>query len=63
MMLKDKQNQSVASLERNASKAPLIDLNDIQELKSFEFDGSAGFVCDISTGICGPVIKEEEGKE
>jgi hypothetical protein len=63
MMLKDKQNQSAASPERNASKAPLIDLNDIQELESFDFDGSAGFVCDINTGICGPVIKEEEGKK
>ena len=63
MMLKDKQNQSAASPERNASKAPLIDLNDIQELKSFEFDGFEGFVCDINTGICGPVIKEEEGKK
>ena len=54
MMLKDKQNDS---------KAPLIDLSEIQELKSFDFDHSAGFVCDINTGICGPVIQEEEGKK
>ena len=54
MMLKDKQNDS---------KAPLIDLNDIQELKGFEFDLSDGLLCDINTGICGPVSKEEEGKK
>jgi hypothetical protein len=63
MLLKENKNQSAASPERNDSKAPLIDLNDIQELKSFEFDHSEGFVCDINTGICGPVIKEEEGKK
>ena len=63
MMLKDKQNLSAASPERNDSKVPLIDLSEIQELKSFDFDHSAGFVCDINTGICGPVIQEEEGKK
>ena len=63
MMLKDKQNRSEASPERNDSKAPLIDLNDIQELKGFEFDLSDGLLCDINTGICGPVSKEEEGKK
>lgn len=63
MMLKDKQNLSAALPERNDSKAPLIDLSEIQELKSFDFDHSAGFVCDINTGICGPVIQEEEGKK
>ena len=63
MMLKDKQSISTVSLERNNSKVKLIDLSGIQELKSFDYDGSAGFVCDINTGICGPVIQEEEGKE
>ena len=63
MMLKDKQNRSAASPERNDSKAPLIDLSEIQELKSLEFDLSDGFFCDINTGICGPVRKEEEGKK
>lgn len=63
MMLKDKQKLFAASPERNDSKAPLIDLSEIQELKSFDFDHSAGFVCDINTGICGPVIQEEEGKK
>lgn len=62
-MLKENKNQTTASPERNDSKAPLIDLNNIQELKSFEFEGSEGFVCDINTGICGPVIKKEEGKK
>jgi hypothetical protein len=63
MMLKENENQTAASPQRNDSKVQLIDLNNIQELKSFEFDGSEEFVCDINTGICGPVIKKEEGKE
>jgi hypothetical protein len=57
MMLKDKQTISAASPERNDSKVTLINLNGIQELKSFDFDSSAGFVCDINIGICGPVIQ------
>ena len=61
MMLKDK--QSTASPEGNKSKITLIDLNDIQELKSIDNDHSSGFVCDIDTGVCGPVTNMKEEKE
>ena len=60
-MLKDK--QSIASPEQNHSKITLIDLNDIQELKSIDNDQSSGFVCDIDTGVCGPVTNMKEEKE
>lgn len=49
-MLKDKQSISAASPERKDSKEPLEDLNKVKKLKSFDFDSSAGFVCDINTG-------------
>ena len=62
-MLKDKQSISAAASEQNDSKITLIDLNDIQELKSMDNDQSAGFVCDIDTGVCGPVTNMKEEKE
>lgn len=63
MILKDKQSISAASLEQNDSKVKLIALKGIQELKGLDNKTSAGFVCDINTGVCGPVTKEKEGKE
>lgn len=44
-------------VERAASK-----INDFKKLKTLEFDPSQGFVCDVNTGICGPVTQEKEGK-
>ena len=38
-------------------------MNSIQELKSIDNDNSSGFVCDIDTGVCGPITKVKEGKE
>lgn len=63
MMLKDKQSISAASPERNDSKVTLIDLKGMQDLKNLDNTTSAGFVCDINTGVCGPVTKKKEEKE
>ncbi|MEH7226740.1 hypothetical protein V7112_23325 [Bacillus sp. JJ1566] len=62
-MLNDKQTKSVASSTEgeNVNKA-MKELNGVKKLKSLDFDSSSGFVCDINTGICGPVIQKEEGK-
>jgi hypothetical protein len=62
-MLKDKPSKSPASPERNDSKVTLINFKGTQDLKSLDNITSAGFVCDINTGVCGPVTKEKEGKE
>lgn len=57
-MLNDQENVSTASKQTD-SKEP----QKIKELKTIEFDRSAGFVCDIHTGVCGPVYQKEEGKK
>lgn len=64
MMVKDKERQSVASsLERKDSKETSKDLKEIKKIKTLEFDNSDGFVCDINTGICGPVGQKEEDRK
>jgi len=45
----------------NGSTIKAKDLNRIQVLKNI--DGAAGFVCDIHTGICGPITQGKEEKE
>lgn len=45
-----------------SKEKPAFDLKPIQELKGFDFADSDAFVCDIETGICGPVNKEKEQK-
>lgn len=37
-----------------------IEIKPIEELKGFDFANSDAFVCDMETGICGPVNKEKE---
>lgn len=32
-------------------------------LKTIELDSSGGFVCDINTGICGPIDEKKEVKK
>lgn len=39
-----------------------IELKPLGELERFNFDSSDAFVCDMETGICGPVNKEKEEK-
>ncbi|MEI3597601.1 MULTISPECIES: hypothetical protein [unclassified Oceanobacillus] len=39
-----------------------IELKPLEELEGFELGASGGFVCDMETGICGPVNKEKEKK-
>lgn len=64
MMLKNEGTKSTDSLSKAQDpKSPLKKLKGVTELKGFEFDGSVGFVCDVNTGICGPITKKEEGKE
>jgi hypothetical protein len=58
--LKDKDNTASKQV---ASKETLKDLSGIKKFKTLEFDSSSGFVCDINTGICGPVDQEKEGKQ
>ncbi|WP_099362954.1 hypothetical protein [Fredinandcohnia onubensis] len=63
-MLNDKQSKSEASsTDGKDVNGALKELNGIKKLKSFDFDSSSGFVCDINTGICGPVNQKKEGKE
>ncbi len=64
MMLNDKQSKSEASsTDGKDVNGALKVLNGIKKLKSLDFDSSSGFVCDINTGICGPVNQEKEGKQ
>jgi len=63
-MLNDKQIKSEStSTDGKDGNGALNELNSIKKLKSLDFDNSSGFVCDINTGICGPVVERKEGKE
>lgn len=46
----------------NTQENPAIELKPIQELKGFDFVASDGFVCDMETGVCGPVKQVKETK-
>ncbi len=63
-MLNDEQKKSVGpSAEGKDVNGALKELNGVKKFKSLDFDNSSGFVCDVNTGICGPVTQqEEEGK-
>ncbi len=63
-MLNDKHVKSVeSSTDGKDVNGVLKELNGVKKLKSLDFDNSSGFVCDVNTGICGPVIQKEEGKK
>jgi hypothetical protein len=49
-------------LKDTSLEKPIIELKPIQELKGFEFATSDAFVCDMETGVCGPVRQEKETK-
>ena len=58
-MVKNKQQV----LKDNTQEKPAFDLKPIQKLKGFDFADSNAFVCDMETGICGPVNQEKEAKK
>ena len=63
-MLKDKQTQpATSSNKKKDSREKFEDLSTLKKLKSIDLDTSSGFICDINTGICGPVNQKKEGKE
>ncbi|WP_042144912.1 hypothetical protein [Paucisalibacillus sp. EB02] len=62
MLKEEKSNSTPSSNQKDFNKSPK-DLNGIKKLKSFDINTSAGFVCDINTGICSPVEQKKEGKE
>lgn len=49
--------------EKQIEKDTKETVKPLKELKTIEFDSSQGFVCDVNTGICGPITQEEEGKK
>lgn len=57
MMLENK--QQVLNDDTKKEK-PAFDLKPIQELKGFDFAESDALVCDMETGICGPVNQKKE---
>jgi len=54
-------NKQVVKDNKTLEKS-IINLKPIQELKSFDFTASDALVCDMETGICGPVNQEKEKK-
>lgn len=46
----------------DTKEKPAFDLKPMTELKGFDFGESDAMVCDMETGICGPVDKEKEKK-
>ncbi|MCC3357412.1 hypothetical protein [Bacillus sp. REN16] len=64
-MLNDKPTNSIeSSTETKDVNKLLKELKGVKKLKSLDIDNSSGFVCDVTTGICGPVTQQkEEGKK
>lgn len=56
------ENKQQSLKEHTNQEKPVIELKPIQELKGFDFAASDGFVCDMETGICGPVKQDKETK-
>ena len=59
-MVENKQQPLKANVTQ---EKPIFDLKPIQELKGFDFADSDAFVCDMETGVCGPVKQEKEVKK
>lgn len=62
MLLNEKQKDS-SNINKEKSNVNLTELKSIPELTTLEFDDSTGFVCDVNTGICGPVTEKKEGEK
>ncbi|WP_077617891.1 hypothetical protein [Bacillus sinesaloumensis] len=62
-MLNDKQDNPVTGPIEGKDKGVLKEQNGNKKLKSLNFDSSSGFICDINTGICGPVTQKKEGEK
>lgn len=58
-MLNEKEKNST-DLQNAKPKVKLMELKTLQDLTPLGSDNSAGFVCDIDTGICGPIAQEKE---
>ena len=56
------ENKQQALNDNSAEEKSAFVLKPIQELKGFDFADSNAFVCDMETGICGPVNQKEETK-
>lgn len=41
-------------------KNPTLKMLDMKDIKEMSLDNSSGFVCDVNTGICGPVNNRKE---
>lgn len=57
-MANDERN--VVSNNKGKEKSP-SNLQPLQNLKGLDADDSSGFICDIETGVCGPVNQKKEG--
>jgi len=62
VLLNDKQKDS-SNIKEEKSSVNLTELKSFPDLTTIEFDDSTGFVCDVNTGICGPVTEKKEGEK
>ncbi len=56
------ENNKQVVKDNKALEKSIINLKPIQELKGIDFAASDALVCDMNTGICGPVNQEKETK-
>lgn len=57
----NEKERDLLNLQDNEVKGTLQEIKTIQELTMLEIDDSTGgFMCDINTGICGPVTQKKE---
>jgi len=54
-------NKQVVKDNKTQEKS-IMNIKPIQELKGFDIEVSDALVCDMDTGICGPVNQEKETK-
>lgn len=46
--------------QTGSNEKPAIKLKPLKELKGFEIEETDALICDMETGICGPVDKKKE---
>lgn len=58
-----KKHEESSEARENKSNDTRSDLKSIQQLTILEYDNSAGFICDATTGICGPATQKNENQK
>jgi len=57
-----KDHKGGLNLDKKTVKEKPLDIKPLKPLKTLDDSNSGGFICDMETGICGPIKEEKEKK-